>query len=68
MLRKKRNLKNNYRKIVNDSFEQQDILSSYMSMLNQMKTCSYNSMCNDIDLYHRYCDVKFEDNDNFDEY
>ncbi|WP_161566534.1 hypothetical protein [Paraclostridium sordellii] len=56
MLRKKRNLKDNYRKIVNDSFEQQDILSSY------------NSMCNDIDLYHRYCDVKFEDNDYFDEY
>jgi hypothetical protein len=58
----KTNNQNKYTDLVNINFENTDILSSYMSVLNQMKTCSYNGMCNDIDLYHRYCDVKFEDN------
>lgn len=67
MFRKKdkTNRISSYREIANDNFEQQDILSSYMSLLNQMKSCSYNGMCNDIDLYHRYCDVKFEDKDEY---
>ncbi|MEG2787768.1 MAG: hypothetical protein RR942_08100 [Romboutsia sp.] len=61
--KEKNNRINLYRELINDNFEQQDILSSYMSLINQMKSCSYNGMCNDIDLYHRYCDVKFEDKD-----
>ncbi|MGL5756556.1 MAG: hypothetical protein ACRCYC_14590 [Paraclostridium sp.] len=61
--KEKNNRINSYRELINDNFEQQDILSSYMSLINQMKSCSYNGMCNDIDLYHRYCDVKFEDKD-----
>lgn len=67
MFRKKdkNNRISSYREIVNDNFEQQDILSSYMSLLNQMKSFSYNGMCNDIDLYHRYCDTKFEDKDEY---
>lgn len=64
MLKKKDKSKklNSYKELVNTNFEQEDILSSYMSILNQMKSCSFNGMCNDIDLYHRYCNVKFEDN------
>ena len=53
---------NSYKELVNTNFEQEDILSSYMSILNQMKSCSFNGMCNDIDLYYRYCNVNFEDN------
>lgn len=57
--RKIDNTKKLYMNDVNINFEQYDILSSYMSVLNQMKVCSHTRMCNDIDLYHRFSDTKF---------
>ncbi len=59
----KRRIKNKdtyiYMNNVNVNFEQYDILSSYMSALDQMKVCSHTRMCNDIDLYHRVSDMNF---------
>lgn len=53
MLKKINNNKYEYMKNLNVNYQQYDILSSYMSMLNQMKITSHTRMSNDIDLYQR---------------